>query len=90
MGAAPGVTIADVSGAELIIVLVVVASFWLGGLGFWWVTARSRRRAALAPMSAPAGWHADPTARFELRYWDGARWTEHVSTSGNTATDPMP
>ncbi|MGA1346086.1 MAG: DUF2510 domain-containing protein [Ilumatobacteraceae bacterium] len=38
--------------------------------------------------SAPAGWYADPSGRFELRYWDGGRWTEHVSRGGNQYTDP--
>lgn len=27
--------------------------------------------------TAPPGWYADPTGRFELRYWDGAAWTDH-------------
>jgi hypothetical protein len=38
--------------------------------------------------AAPAGWYADPSSRFELRYWDGAQWTEHVSRSGQQYTDP--
>lgn len=36
-----------------------------------------------------AGWYADPTRRFEHRYWDGTAWTEHVSRAGATATDPV-
>jgi hypothetical protein len=36
----------------------------------------------------PAGWYADPAGRFELRYWDGSTWTEHVSRSGQQFTDP--
>jgi hypothetical protein len=36
----------------------------------------------------PAGWYADPAGRFELRYWDGGSWTEHVSRSGQQFTDP--
>lgn len=32
-------------------------------------------------------WAADPFGRFELRYHDGARWTEHVSTRGAQAID---
>lgn len=37
----------------------------------------------------PAGWHPDPTGRFELRYWDGATWTAHVSRGGQQAEDPL-
>jgi hypothetical protein len=36
----------------------------------------------------PAGWYADPSGRYELRYWDGAAWTEHVSRAGQQYTDP--
>lgn len=35
-----------------------------------------------------AGWYADPAGRYELRYWDGTAWTEHVSRGGQQATDP--
>ena len=42
-----------------------------------------------APSSAaPAAWYADPSGRFELRYWDGKEWTEHVARSGQQFTDP--
>jgi hypothetical protein len=42
-------------------------------------------------MNSPAsGWHRDPTARHEYRYWDGAGWTDDVSDRGVTTTDPMP
>jgi hypothetical protein len=41
-----------------------------------------------AAAAAPAGWYADPSARFELRYWDGSTWTEHVSRGGQQFTDP--
>jgi hypothetical protein len=27
----------------------------------------------------PPAWHPDPTREHRLRYWDGARWTEHTS-----------
>lgn len=36
-----------------------------------------------------AGWHPDPMQRFQHRYWDGSRWTEHVSTNGEMAIDPL-
>ena len=38
--------------------------------------------------SVPAGWYTDPAGRYELRYWDGNAWTEHVSRSGQQYTDP--
>jgi len=48
--------------------------------------------AAPAPASStpavPAGWYADPALRYELRYWDGSAWTEHVSRAGQQYTDP--
>lgn len=44
-------------------------------------------QAASTP-SVPAGWYADPAKRFELRYWDGSAWTEHVSRAGQQYTDP--
>ncbi|MGB0113842.1 MAG: DUF2510 domain-containing protein [Ilumatobacteraceae bacterium] len=43
---------------------------------------------AAADSAVPAGWYADPSGRFELRYWDGAAWTEHVSRAGQQFTDP--
>jgi hypothetical protein len=46
----------------------------------WWAVSDTS--------GAVPGWHPDPYARFELRYWDGSAWTEHVSTGGATATDP--
>lgn len=37
----------------------------------------------------PANWYPDPTGRHELRYWDGGRWTDHVSDGGATSTDAV-
>ncbi|WP_378527867.1 AIM24 family protein [Nocardioides vastitatis] len=36
-----------------------------------------------------AAWHPDPTGRHELRYWDGAQWTEHVSDQGVQSVSPL-
>lgn len=48
-----------------------------------------RSRLGLAPPSdSSAGWRVDPTGRFDQRYWDGLRWTEHVTSSGTTDVDP--
>lgn len=44
--------------------------------------------ATAAASAAPAGWYADPSGRYELRYWDGNQWTEHVSRAGQQYTDP--
>ena len=37
--------------------------------------------------TAPAAWHPDPLGRHEFRYWDGTRWTEHVSDRGAASVD---
>lgn len=34
-----------------------------------------------------AGWYADPYGRHEMRYFDGAQWTEHVSSHGRQGID---
>lgn len=36
---------------------------------------------------AESGWKADPSGEYEVRYWDGSRWTEHVSRDGIQSTD---
>jgi len=42
-------------------------------------------------MSNPpaAGWYTDPSSRFTYRYWNGAQWTDQVSSEGKTATDAV-
>lgn len=37
----------------------------------------------------PAGWFVDPEDATQLRYWDGAAWTEHRSPRGPTTTDQL-
>ena len=32
--------------------------------------------------ATPANWYPDPSGRHELRYWDGAQWTDHVASHG--------
>lgn len=51
--------------------------------------AASAASTQMAASSVPAQWAADPTGRYELRYWDGIRWTEHVSRAGQQYTDPL-
>lgn len=38
--------------------------------------------------SVPADWYKDPSGRYEYRYWDGDKWTEHVSRGGTVHKDP--
>jgi hypothetical protein len=33
------------------------------------------------------GWQADPTGRFEHRYWDGVQWTDNVANAGVASSD---
>jgi uncharacterized protein YxjI len=41
-------------------------------------------------MTTPANWYPDPSQRFQMRYWSGNDWTEHVSNDGVAALDPLP
>ena len=53
-------------------------------------TASSPSAAATgATPNVPADWHKDPSGRFELRYWNGTAWTEHVATGGKQSIDPI-
>lgn len=36
-----------------------------------------------------ANWYPDPSGKHELRYWDGTRWTDHVSDHGRQSVDPV-
>ncbi len=36
-----------------------------------------------------ANWYPDPMGRHQLRYWDGDKWTEHVSDDGATGVDHL-
>jgi hypothetical protein len=37
----------------------------------------------------PGAWYSDPTLRYELRWWDGSRWTPLVTADGYTLSDPL-
>src|SRR6476646_4551604 len=40
--------------------------------------ASTPSNATVAITHTPAGWYPDPSGRYEMRYWDGLAWTEHV------------
>ena len=42
---------------------------------------------AQVPTNAFRAWLPDPTRRHELRYFDGAAWTNHVADAGSTSVD---
>ena len=41
------------------------------------------------PSPFPVGWHPDPTARYELRYFNGETWTADVSSGGQRFVDVL-
>lgn len=52
------------------------------------------RGAVVRPQLPPpplldAGWYPDPTGRYEARYWDGHKWSSHISHYGATGSDPI-
>jgi Protein of unknown function (DUF2510)/Type II CAAX prenyl endopeptidase Rce1-like len=57
----------------------------LAGIGDRWVPASARGTAwntgppPSPPVAPPPGWHPDPSGANQWRWWDGYRWTEHVS-----------
>ncbi len=50
---------------------------------------RTGEPAAPPPPAAPAHWNTDPFGRHHLRWWDGKRWTKHVSDAGQQSIDPL-
>lgn len=45
--------------------------------------------ATTAATSTSGQWAPDPYGRFQARYWNGTQWTEHVSSNGTNAIDPI-
>lgn len=37
-----------------------------------------------------AGWYSDPTKVYMYRYWNGAQWSDQVSSGGTASADPTP
>jgi hypothetical protein len=40
-------------------------------------------------MANEPGWHPDPFGRYQRRFHDGERWTEHVATDAHQMVDPL-
>ena len=60
--------------------------------------AQPRVGAVVQPVSAPmtpvavptnGQWAIDPYGRYQVRYWNGKKWTHHVATNGITGSDPI-
>lgn len=51
-------------------------------------TSTASTTSSVGDAVAPAAWYPDPSGRYELRYWNGSAWTEHVSRNGQQFTDP--
>ena len=50
--------------------------------------AQPAQSAAPSTPAVPADWYKDPSGRFEMRYWNGTKWTEHVARGGKQFVDP--
>lgn len=42
-----------------------------------------------APTNSPPNWYPDPMGRHEYRWFDGANWTDSVSSHGVQSLDPV-
>jgi hypothetical protein len=67
-------------GAAFVLLLAALAT----GL----ITLLRRQSQSRLDPARIAGWRPDPSRRHLYRYWDGRRWTEHVSDPGVFGIDP--
>jgi hypothetical protein len=49
--------------------------------------ATAHRKVIARPDLPPPGWRADPTRRFEWRWWTGTAWSGHVASNGVQKVD---
>lgn len=65
---------------------------FLGLIGLLIAVCLSDQRPPMPTYAAPptrGQWAADPWGRHEVRYHNGAVWTEHVANGGRPGIDPM-
>lgn len=48
--------------------------------GVAWIEGELVGLEGVVPAQSPPAWHPDPAGRARLRWWDGARWTDHTSS----------
>jgi len=82
-----GIALAALGIADLVADRRIQAIVGLAFFGCLAWTSLSGSSASHPSSSGPAAWGPDPTGRHELRYWDGALWTMHVSDGGVQGID---
>ena len=81
------------------VVQIAAAALLIGLIGLITARAEERRQLAAAVVAAEEvldpgahgrvlGWYRDPNRQAEVRWWDGAGWTDHVASS-RMAPPPM-
>ncbi|MGH9055680.1 MAG: CPBP family glutamic-type intramembrane protease [Acidimicrobiales bacterium] len=60
------------------VAVLVAIAIWIAA-PITWLTQRNGGGPVPPPRWAPPGWHPDPSGLHRWRWWDGQRWTEHVS-----------
>jgi hypothetical protein len=53
------------------------------------VSPGSPQQGQVPQSSAAPGWYSEPSGQDCLRWWDGRRWTEHITTTGAVGDSPQ-